>query len=106
MALTDTDASATLTLTLTLTPLTLLTLTPLALTPMPQRTILMHGRLFISHEHLCFASNVFGVRTLLVLPFREVSCRKPPALTVIVIIVTVTVPLPLTLNPTLTRWRA
>ena len=55
----------------------------------PQRTILMHGRLFVSHEHLCFASNVFGVRTLLVLPFREVSCRKPLILT-------------LTLTPTLT----
>ena len=32
----------------------------------------MHGRLFISREHMCFSSNVFGVRTLLVLPFREV----------------------------------
>ena len=32
----------------------------------------MHGRLFISQEHMCFSSNVFGVRTLLVLPFREV----------------------------------
>lgn len=60
------------TLTLSLTLLTL-TLTLLALTLPPQRTILMHGRLFISHEHLCFASNVFGVRTLLVLPFREVT---------------------------------
>ena len=61
-----------LALTLTLTWQTL-TLTPLTLTPTPQRKILMHGRLFISHEHLCFASNVFGVRTLLVLPFREVT---------------------------------
>ena len=75
MALTHTDANATLTLTLTLTPLTLLTLTPLTLALTRQRTILMHGRLFISHEHLCFASNVFGVRTLLVVPFREVACK-------------------------------
>jgi len=67
----------------------ILTLTPLTLALPPQRTILMHGRLFVSHEHLCFASNVFGVRTLLVLPFREVSCRKPLILT-------------LTLTPTLT----
>ena len=90
MGLTDTDANAHADPdALILTPLTLLTLTPLTLALPPQRTILMHGRLFISHEHLCFASNVFGVRTLLVLPFREVSCRKPLTLT-------------LTLTPTLT----
>ena len=38
-----------------------------------QRAILMHGRLFVSREHVCFSSNVFGVRTLLALPFREVA---------------------------------
>ena len=27
-----------------------------------QRAILMHGRVFVSHEHVCFSSNVFGVR--------------------------------------------
>ena len=32
----------------------------------------MHGRLFVSRHHVCFSSNVFGVRTLLALPFREV----------------------------------
>ena len=37
-----------------------------------QKAILLHGRLFVSRQHVCFSSNVFGVRTLLALPFREV----------------------------------
>ena len=37
-----------------------------------QKAILLHGRLFVSRQHVCFSSNVFGVRTQLALPFREV----------------------------------
>ena len=37
-----------------------------------QKKILMHGRMFVTHEHVCFSSNVFGVKTILVLAFRDV----------------------------------
>ena len=37
-----------------------------------QRTILMHGRMYIADEHLCFFSNVFGVKTHLLLHFSEI----------------------------------
>ena len=37
-----------------------------------QKKILMHGRMFVTHEHVCFSSNVFGVKTIVVLAFRDV----------------------------------
>lgn len=37
-----------------------------------RRRILLHGRMWISSEHLSFRSDIFGLKTTIVLPFREI----------------------------------
>lgn len=37
-----------------------------------QRDILVQGKLYLSSSHLCFKANIFGWRTLLILPLSEV----------------------------------
>ena len=45
-----------------------------------KRRIMLHGRMYISSEYVCFRSDIFGVKTMVVLPLREVvSFRKSVA---------------------------
>eukprot|EP00965_Chrysotila_dentata_P117286 3876548-Pleurochrysis_carterae.AAC.1 len=36
-----------------------------------KKRILLHGRMFISSEHVCFRSDIFGLKTTVVVAFRE-----------------------------------
>ena len=38
-----------------------------------QRDVLVHGRLYLSQEHLCFYANIFGWETLLVFAFADIA---------------------------------
>ena len=38
-----------------------------------KRRILLHGRMFISAEHVCFRSDIFGLKTNIVLPMSEIT---------------------------------
>jgi len=37
-----------------------------------KRRILLHGRMFISAEHVCFRSDIFGLKTNIVIPMRDI----------------------------------
>lgn len=37
-----------------------------------KRRILLHGRMFISAQHVCFHSDIFGLKTTIVIPMRDV----------------------------------
>lgn len=37
-----------------------------------KRRILLHGRMFITAEHICFLSDIFGLKTNIVIPMRDV----------------------------------
>ena len=43
-----------------------------------ERTILLHGRAYLTQSFLCFASNIFGFETKVVLPGRSSTrcCRR------------------------------
>ena len=41
-----------------------------------KRRIVLHGRMYVTVEHICFKSDIFGIKTIIVIAFRDVVIMR------------------------------